>query len=70
MDDLHVWALDAGDVVLSAVVIVGAQTLVEANARADAWRVVLEATFAVRHATIECRHAAAPAPALTADDGY
>ncbi|MGK0360289.1 MAG: cobalt-zinc-cadmium efflux system protein [Bradymonadia bacterium] len=68
VEDLHIWALDAGDIVLSAVVTVGAKTLAEANARTDEWRVVLEAAFEVRHATIECRHAAAPA--LTADDGY
>ena len=54
--DFHLWGLDAGDPVLSAIVVVHADTLVAANAVADQLRKTLHDDFHVEHATIECRH--------------
>lgn len=65
VEDLHIWALDAGDIVLSAVVIVAGDGLQAANAAADDWRDVLLDAYTIRHATFECRHR--DAPVLAAD---
>ena len=56
VEDFHVWGLDEGDPVLSAIVVVRADTLASANAVADELRKTLRDDFHVEHATIECRH--------------
>lgn len=55
VQDLHIWGLDSGDVVMTAVLTVDAHTLAQAEAIADALRVGLAERFAIRHATLECR---------------
>lgn len=59
IEDLHVWAIDSGQNVLSAMLVVDAVELSEANAIADRIRVIVHETGGVEHATIECRHVAA-----------
>lgn len=58
--DLHVWALDDGQPIMSAVLTTADHSLAEANGTADELRATLASLFAIRHATIECRHRDAP----------
>ena len=59
VEDFHVWGLDEGDPVLSAIIVVRADTL--ATGVADELRQRLHDEFHVEHATIECRHCEAKA---------
>jgi len=57
--DLHVWGLDVGQPVLSAILELDVTELDAANAITDALRDRLREELHVHHATIECRHLAA-----------
>jgi len=54
--DLHVWELDSGAPVLTALLETDADTLVVANALTDQTRAMLRERFDIDHATLECRH--------------
>lgn len=54
--DFHVWALDDGQPVLSAVLRVNVHALVDAARVGDDLRVELRDRFHVEHSTFECRH--------------
>lgn len=56
VDDFHVWALDDGKPVLSAVVTVNVQELAEATTIGDELRMLLREQFGIEHSTFECRH--------------
>ncbi|MBX3251552.1 MAG: cation transporter [Myxococcales bacterium] len=60
--DLHVWQLDTGQTVASAVILSEVGTLEEAAALADRIRQRLHDEFHVDHATLEIRPSSAPAP--------
>lgn len=60
--DFHLWALDDGQPILSAVLIVDAADLVAATGIADQLRATLEEKFGVEHCTFECRDRTTDAP--------
>lgn len=63
VEDLHLWGLDSGQLVLSAVVFLNdadSQSLSESNAIVDGLRTMLRHRFHIAHATIEARHKALP----------
>lgn len=60
--DLHVWQLDTGQTVASAVILSDVMTLQDAAALADRIRQRLHDDFHVDHATLELRPPNAPAP--------
>ena len=60
LDDLHIWALDAGKPVLTAVVVVEAERTDEATACIDGLHRMLASRFEIHHATIELRASNAP----------
>jgi cobalt-zinc-cadmium efflux system protein len=62
--DLHVWELDSGEPVLSAVALVEVESLDGANEVADRLRARLHDRFAIEHATFECRGRDAPECAM------
>lgn len=53
--DLHLWELDSGEPVLSAVLVVDEDNLLEASRLCDRLRTTLKERFRVSHATLECR---------------
>ncbi len=55
VDDLHVWELDSGASVMTAIVVVAEGDLETANRVADDLREVLAERFGLEHITIECR---------------
>ncbi|MFT5432801.1 MAG: Co/Zn/Cd efflux system component [Myxococcota bacterium] len=57
--DFHVWGLDDGLPILSAVLTVEAPELPGANRVAHELRTSLQSSAGVKHATLECRHATA-----------
>lgn len=56
VDDFHVWALDDGKLVLSAVLMVSVDDLEAATEIGDALRAILREDFGIEHSTFECRH--------------
>ena len=55
--DFHIWGLDSGDPVLSAILKVREdQSFAQVVASADLWRAQLRDTYHIEHATLECRH--------------
>lgn len=54
--DFHIWALDDGQPVLSAVLTVTVEDLIDATRIGDTLRATLQAEFDIAHATLECRH--------------
>lgn len=60
--DLHVWALDDGQPVLSTVLTLDVDELARATATADELRGVFRERFGIEHATFECRHASFERP--------
>ena len=54
--DFHLWGLDDGQPVLSAVLIVEPEQLRAANQLTDALRCELHDHFHIEHVTFECRH--------------
>lgn len=55
--DFHLWGLDSGDTVLSAILKVrGDRSLKQVSADTERWRGQLRDAFHVEHATLECRH--------------
>ena len=62
LTDFHIWALDDGEPVLSAVLTVKDTDLRNANQTSDALRALLKEKFHIEHATLECRHTASSAP--------
>lgn len=54
--DFHVWALDDGQRVLSAILTVTVEELVAATRVGDELRATLKEHFGVEHSTLECRH--------------
>ncbi|GAB5546593.1 MAG: cation diffusion facilitator family transporter [Sandaracinaceae bacterium] len=65
VNDLHLWELASGEPVLSAMLIVDEEGLLEANRLCDRLRATLRKRFEVGHATLECRRDEAPDCALT-----
>ncbi|MFT5434887.1 MAG: cobalt-zinc-cadmium efflux system protein [Myxococcota bacterium] len=57
--DFHVWGLDEGQTILSAVLVVEPPGLLDANRVADELREALRIETGVKHATLECRARAA-----------
>lgn len=56
VNDFHVWALDDGQPVLSAVLTVAVKDLIAATRVGDELRATLKEHFGVEHSTFECRH--------------
>lgn len=56
VNDLHLWALDSGQPVLSAVLLLETDELSAANHLADEVRDRLHSRFGIEHVTLECRH--------------
>lgn len=67
VEDLHLWELDSGEPVLSAMLIVDIEALHDANELSDRLRATLRERFAIDHTTLECRHRDAPDCALGAE---
>lgn len=57
--DFHIWGLDAGQPMLTAVLTVEAEHLSTASTLADELRQQLRERFHIEHATLECRHGTA-----------
>lgn len=68
VSDFHVWALDDGQPVLTAVLILGVDELATAAEIGDRLRAELTARFDVRHVTFEYRHASSGAPSGSCHD--
>lgn len=66
--DLHLWELDSGEPVLSAMLLVNEERVEDANEVCDRLRAALQERFAIAHATLECRWGEAPDCALSADE--
>lgn len=66
--DLHLWELDSGEPVLSAMLLIEQTDLVESNHLTDGLRGMLRERFDVSHATLECRRDSAPDCALAEND--
>ncbi len=56
VEDLHVWELDSGQPILTAVLTVSEPDVVCANELCDAIRAELAHQVSIEHATLECRH--------------
>ncbi|MEO0322735.1 MAG: cation diffusion facilitator family transporter [Myxococcota bacterium] len=63
--DLHLWELDSGESVLSAILVVDEEMLGGANRLCNGLRATLKERFGVVHATLECRQDEPPACALS-----
>lgn len=57
VDDLHIWELDSGQPILTAVLTINESDMRKANALCDEIRTLLRSEFSIEHATLECRHA-------------
>lgn len=66
--DLHVWGLDDGAPVLSALLLVDDTSLQDTASRADTLRATLKNAFGVQHATLEQRPVASGGPHLGCTD--
>lgn len=62
IEDFHIWALDDGQPVLSAVLMVEVAGLSDATRIGDELRAVLRERFAIEHSTLECRDIASGFP--------
>ena len=64
VEDLHLWELDSGEPILSAMLLVQLAGLHDANEVCDGLRASLHERLGIEHTTLECRQREAPVCAL------